>query len=107
MISALALSVVVALCALATSAPLHQTAFELCLDRAADEHADGLMVTEGTEVDGEWGWFPLGVTCEWRSTESVRVQNPDWGTTVAVVLPLVVAGFCVRSVRRRSRRQER
>ena len=104
MLAASALSVFVALSALASSAPLHETAFEICLNRSATESADQLMGVDVTGVDGEWGWFPIGVTCEWRTEDSVWIQNPEWSTMVAVALPLVVTGFRVRSIRRRSRR---
>ena len=98
---ALLLSVMIAFAAFASSTPtLNKSTDEICLDRTASDRPSGFSEAS---VLSEWSWLPMGVECEWRSGDAVRVQSPDWAATALVILPLITTGFCVNAVRRRSR----
>jgi hypothetical protein len=99
--AALLLSVIIAFAAFTSSTPtFNNSADEICLERTASERPSGFSEAR---VSGQWSWLPMGVECEWRLGDVVRVQRPDWPGTVGVVLPFVTAGLCVNAVRRRSR----
>lgn len=69
----------------------------LCFDR-------GVPVGDAGALTPVPQWLPIGIRCEWTTSEGLVVAGPTWGYTVLVAALILVAAVTLVALLRYNRR---